>query len=436
MTTIRFRPEDFGEGLRQFLDSVAPAIPVAEVVQPILEAVRRDGDGALAALTERFDGARVGADRLRVPAEALAEARDAISDEEMALIGEAMANVRSFHERTVPKGWKEKNQHGGMVGERYYPLQRVGLYVPGGQVPLLSTVLMTALPAKVAGVPSVAVCTPPDRDGEVDAKLLGVMALCGIDEVYRVGGAQAIAAMAYGTETIPAVDKVFGPGNAYVMEAKRQVYGVVGVDLLPGPSEVMVIADEGARPDWVAADLLAQAEHGSGKEIIYLVTWNEGLVARVERELETRVGDLPNRGVIERTLRDRYLAVECGTVEEAAAVANLVAPEHLELQVEGSVAEQLQLLIKTAGAFLVGYHCPTVIGDFAAGPSHTLPTGQAGRFSSGLQVVDFMRRSSVVEYGKEAAEKVWPVVEFFGAAERLGAHAESLRLRVKPGEKS
>ncbi len=429
MPTITFKAGGFDRQLDQFLKQLGNPAEVEEAVRPILEGVRERGDRAVVEYTERFDDVILQPRDLRVSEDRLSGARKALSAAEGRAVREAIRSVRDFHRRTRPKDWTDRNGQGGFVGERFYPIRRVGLYVPGGQVPLLSTVLMTVIPAQVAGVTDMMVCTPPGRDGEVDPKLLAVLSICGVTEAYRIGGAQAIGAMAYGTKTIPAVDKVFGPGNAFVMEAKRQVFGVVGVDLLPGPSEVMVIADDGARPDWVAADLIAQAEHGTGKERIYLAALSKDFVVAVDREIVRLSADLPNTEAVRTILGKRRLSIICADLDEAAEAANRIAAEHLELQVEPAMARKLEKTITTAGAMLEGYFTPTVLGDFTAGPSHTLPTAGAARFSSGLQVVDFMRRTSVVRYDRAAARRALPVVEVFGASERLEGHARSLRMR-------
>jgi histidinol dehydrogenase len=345
-------------------------------------------------------------------------------------IRESIAMVKDFHKKTLPKAWKGRNAQGGIVGERFYPIQRVGLYIPGGNVPLVSTVIMTAVLAKLVKCPEIAVCTPPDAEGNVAPAMLAALSIIGIDEVYKVGGVQAIAAMAYGTQTIPAVDKIFGPGNAFVMEAKRQVLGTVGIDLLPGPSEVMIIADAGANPRHVAADLLAQAEHGSGKEIIYFATTSKVLLKKIEKAIAQQMPALSHADKCAKVLDGRCLAVTCKNLSQAAEVANYIAPEHLELQVADASIEPLSQQITTAGAILQGYFTPTVLGDFTAGPSHTLPTGRAGRFFSGLQATDFMRRSSTVRYDAKSLAKAAPIVEAFARLEQLDAHGKSLTIRL------
>jgi histidinol dehydrogenase len=289
---------------------------------------------------------------------------------------------------------------------------------------------MTATLAKIAGCPEIAAFTPSGADASVAPDLLAALDLVGVGEIYRIGGVQAIGAMAYGTASIPAVDKIFGPGNAYVCEAKRQVFGLVGVDLLPGPSEVMVIADESARLDFAAADLLAQAEHGSGREKIYLVATSARIIAGVAAEIGGQLAALTRSDKTQKVLERGFLAIEVPGLAEAAIVANRVAPEHLELLVRGGAVAGLVRSVTTAGAIMIGNATPTVLGDFAAGPSHVLPTGGAGRFSSGLRVSDFLRRTSVIRYSQASIRRAEPTVAELSAMERLDGHGRSAAIRV------
>lgn len=422
----------FHNALREFCARASSSADVAPVVTEVLSAIRQRGDVAVLEYTHKFDGARMQAGAMRVAADELKAAVSSLAPADRKAIRDSMAQVKDFHKKTLPRAWQAKNRQGGIVGERFYPIQRVGLYVPGGNVPLVSTVIMTAVLAKLVKCPQIVVCTPPDPDGNIAPGMLAALALVGVEEVYRVGGVQAIGAMAYGTQTIPAVDKIFGPGNAFVMEAKRQVLGTVGIDLLPGPSEVMVIADAGANPAHVAADLLAQAEHGSGKEIIYFATTSKVLLAKVEQEIARQMPTLRHAEKCGKVLAEHCLVVTCKSLNQAAEVANYIAPEHLELQVADQSIEPLTRQITTAGAILQGYMTPTVVGDFTAGPSHTLPTGRAGRFFSGLQVTDFMRRSSIVRYNAKSLAAAAPVVETFARLEQLDAHGKSLTVRL-PG---
>ncbi len=420
----------FQAALSKFCDQTIVGSDVSDVVLRVLSDVRAKGDVAVRQYTRRFDGADLAPAKVRVLHTELKAAEKSLSPSERRAVRQSIALVKQFHKQTLPKDWKTKNSQGGLTGERFYPIQRVGLYIPGGNVPLVSTVIMTAVLAKLVNCPEIAVCTPPARDGSVAPAMLAALSMIGVEEVYKVGGVQAIGAMAYGTGTIPAVDKIFGPGNAFVMEAKRQVLGTVGIDLLPGPSEVMVIADGGAKAAHVAADLLAQAEHGSGKEIIYFATTSKALLARIEKEMIKQLPSLTHADKCTKVLEDRCLAVTCKTLRQAAELANYIAPEHLELQVADKQVEPMTRLITTAGAILQGYMTPTALGDFTAGPSHTLPTGRAGRFFSGLQATDFMRRSSTVRYDAKALRNAAPVVEAFARLEQLDAHGKSITIRL------
>lgn len=431
MLRLDYKQKDFRSQLEAFCAAAAQQPEVVQAVSEIIADVRARGDLGVLYYTAKFDHAKLTSKQMRVPEDAMEKAAKAIPPAQRKAFEEAAKGIRDFHKRTLPKDWKAKNQHGATVGEKFDPIRRCGLYVPGGQVPLVSSVLMSAIPATLAGVPEIVVCTPPQPNGQINPAILAALHFCGVTEVYALGGVQAIAAMAYGTETIPAVDKVFGPGNAFVCEAKRQVFGTVGVDLLPGPSEVMVIADKTAQPEWVAADLLAQAEHGTGKEKVYLVTSCEKTLAAVERSIEVQLASLPHAEKIRKVLAGGFCAVLVPGPAECIEIANYVAPEHLELQVSAKDISKLSKGITTAGAMLLGAHSPTVLGDFTAGPSHTLPTGRTGRFFSGLQVSDFIRRTSIVEYDATSLKKAATVVGAFGAMEQLDAHAHSLTVRFE-----
>lgn len=399
-----------------------------EVVAKILAEVRQEGDQAVSRYAAKFDRVQLSGDEFRIPVENLRDAYRKLSPEVKEAIRQSQIGVEAFHRAAKPKNWVMRNPHGAVVGERFYPLERVGLYIPGGQVPLVSTVLMTATLARLAKVPEIAVFTPPGPDGWPNPALLGALHFLGITEVYRLGGVQALGAMAYGTESIPAVRKVFGPGNAFVVEAKRQLYGTVGIDLLPGPSEVMVIADEKARPDWVAADLLSQAEHGPGG-IIFLVATSLDQRTAINQEIRRQAKSAGHAETIAKVLQEGYFSIVADSPEVIAEVANKIAPEHLELMVEPKLARFLERSITTAGAMLSGVWTPTAIGDFTAGPSHVLPTGSAGVFSSGLRIDDFYRRSSYVRYDRKSVARAEPITSAFAAMENLPAHGASVRIR-------
>ncbi|MCB1104213.1 MAG: histidinol dehydrogenase [Opitutaceae bacterium] len=431
MRLLHTSTKTFDRDLAEFCRGAEVPREITEAVASILADVRQRGDAAVAHYAAKFDGARLSPRRFRVPVAELAAAAKRLPAADRQAIRAAHANIVAFNREGLAKAWQGKNPQGATVGEKFDPIRRVGLYVPGGQVPLVSTVLMTATLAKIAGCPEIAVFTPSDKRGRIADGLLAALHFLGIKEVYRIGGVQAIGAMAYGTKTIPAVDKVFGPGNAYVCEAKRQVFGTVGVDSLPGPSEVMVIADQSARADFVAADLLAQAEHGSGREKIYLVATAEKIVRAVMAEVEKQLTTLTRSEKTQRVLDAGFLAIVVKSATEAAAIANYVAPEHLELLVRQSSVDVLIKRITTAGAIMIGNHTPTALGDFTAGPSHVLPTGRTGRFFSGLRVADFMRRTSFVRYDSTTVKAGNRVVAAFAAMEQLDAHGRSVSIRTQ-----
>jgi len=428
---LRFSDPTFSADLAAFCRGAEVSAGISASVAAILADVRARGDAAVAHYAGKFDGAVLTAEKFRVPAAELAGTARRLAAADRAALRAAHAGIVAFNRRGVPADWTGRNPQGALVGEKFDPIRRVGLYVPGGQVPLVSTVLMTATLAKIAGCPEIAVCTPSDRTGRVADGILAALHLVGVREVYRIGGVQAIAAMAFGTATIPAVDKIFGPGNAYVCEAKRQVFGTVGVDSLPGPSEVMIIADASARADFAAADLLAQAEHGSGKERIYLVATSRKIIDAILAEISLQLPALPRSAPIQRVLDHGFLAIEVKTPAQAAEVANYVAPEHLELLVEKKSAAGLVKKITTAGAIMLGNETPTALGDFTAGPSHVLPTGRAGRFFSGLRVADFLRRTSLIRYDRASVKKGNRVVAAFSRMEQLAAHGRSVEIRTR-----
>ena len=319
------------------------------------------------------------------------------------------------------------------MGEKFDPFQRVGIYIPGGTAPLVSTALMTVLLAKVAGCREIVVCTPCNSNGEINAALLYAARTAGATRIFRIGGSQAIAAMAYGTATVPRVQKIFGPGNAYVVAAKRLLFGHVSVDLLPGPSEVLVLADDSAKAPFVAADLLAQAEHGSGHERVWLITSSAKLLGAVEKEIETQLPTLRRRELIERALNANGWLVLVKTIDDGIKLVNQIAPEHCEIMARKGkeVAKQ----IVSAGAIFIGDNSPTVLGDYVAGPSHTLPTGGAGASFAGLTADQFQRRTSVVEYSRASLKKSLAALETFAAVEGLDAHGRSAEIRRKAGKR-
>lgn len=431
MRLINYSSSSSRAALAEFCAGAAVPPEITASVAEILADVRQHGDEAVIKYAKKFDGATLRARDFKVRPAQLAAAVKRLPKAELTAMRAALRNVKSFNQQGLPANWTAKNPQGAEVGERHHPIRRVGLYVPGGEVPLVSTVLMTATLAKIAGCPEIAVFTPSDAQGKIADGLLAALHLAGVTEVYRIGGVQAVGAMAYGTKTIRAVDKVYGPGNAYTCEAKRQVFGTVGVDSLPGPSEVMVIADETARVDFAASDLLAQAEHGSGREKIYLVATSKTIVREIEAEVQKQLPTLGRNEKAERVLADGFLAVVVKDLKAAAEVANYVAPEHLELLVKNSELSRLEKSITTAGAIMLGNLTPTALGDFTAGPSHVLPTGRAGRFFSGLRVADFMRRTSIIRYDAESIKAGEKVVRAFAQMEQLDAHGRSAAIRIE-----
>jgi histidinol dehydrogenase len=429
MKRARFTDEDFPERVREVTAPSSLFDPeIEQRTRAILEKVRTRGDAALIEFTERFDGAQLTSDQLQVTrAEVLAAALKA-DEETRAAISEAEKNIATFARRSLRKDWSTRNSHGAKVGEKFDPFQRVGIYIPGGKAPLVSTALMTITLARVAGCPEIVVCTPCDKDGTVNEALLFAAKAAGGTEIYKVGGAQAIAAMAYGTQTIRRTQKIFGPGNAYVVTAKRLVLGHVAIDLLPGPSELLVLADDSADARLIAADLLAQAEHGSGHERVWLVTTSGKLFNSVEKEIKRQASKLPRSEFVEAALENNGWLIQVKTVEEGVALANRLAPEHCEVLTRN--AAKVSTGILTAGAIFLGSWSPTVLGDYVAGPSHTLPTGGAGLSFSGLTVDQFQRRTSLVEYNRGALKKALPAVRKLAALEGLQAHGRSAEMRI------
>ena len=378
-------------------------------VRGILRAVKADGDKALVRFAKKFDGVKMAAGNLAVSSTELRGASRAVERDVKAALKFAHKNIEAFHGKGLRKGWSGKNAQGAVVGEKYDAFQRVGIYIPGGTAPLVSTALMTVTLAKVAGCREICVCTPPGPGGGVNDALIQACRMAGAEEIYKVGGAQAIAAMAYGTRTIRPVQKIFGPGNAFVVAAKRLLFGQVSVDLLPGPSELLLLADDSADAKFIAADLLAQAEHGSGLERCWLVTPSGKLLRAVEREIARQLPKLSRQQFIKKVLKKNGWLIQVKNLDDAIGLVNDLAPEHCEVMVRGP--KKVVKDIVTAGAIFVGPWSPTVLGDYVAGPSHTLPTGGAGRLFAGLTVDQFQRRTSVVEYSKSALKKSVAAVE-------------------------
>jgi histidinol dehydrogenase len=397
-----------------------------EIVRQIVDDVRRRGDAAVIEQAKRLDGAELAPETLFVSQDEWAAAR--VDDELAAALAMAKENIEAFHREQLPRSWFRTGSDGTILGQRYVPLQRVGLYVPGGTAPLFSSVLMGAVPAKVAGVGEIIMATPVGREGKVHPAVLVAARLAGVDRILKVGGAQAIAALAWGTETIPRVDKIVGPGNIYVTLAKRMVFGQVGIDMLAGPSEILVIAEENADPTLIAADLLSQAEHDPAAAAV-LITPSQSLGEKVAEEVRTQLAALPRREIAVKSLEKWGLVVICRDLEEAVELANQAAPEHLEL----AVSRPWELLGKIvyAGAVFLGQHSPEPLGDYVAGPNHVLPTNGAARYASPLGVEDFCRRSSVIACGKEGLIRLGPAAAAMARAEGLLAHARAVELRLE-----
>ncbi len=428
MKVIRHTDANFSARLRELTAASSLFDPdIEQRTRAILHDVYVRGDDALLEFTEKFDGAKLAAGQLAVTRAEFMTASLKADESLRAAVAEAEKNIANFAEKSLRKNWRTKNSQGASVGEKFDPFQRVGVYIPGGTAPLVSTALMTITLAKVAGCPEIVVCTPCGRDGGINPALLFAARSAGATEIYRVGGAQAMAALAYGTKTIRRVQKIFGPGNAYVVAAKRLLVGHVAIDLLPGPSEVLVLADDTANPKFIAADLLAQAEHGSGHERVWLVTTSTNIVKAVESEIAKQLPKLARRDFIRIALQNNGWLIQVKSLDDAVALTNQLAPEHCEVMTRNP--RKVSEGILTAGAIFLGPWSPTVLGDYVAGPSHTLPTGGAGASFAGLTVDQFQRRTSVVEYNRTSLKKALTTVKKFAELEGLGAHGRSAEIR-------
>lgn len=419
-------------GYQKFVGSLdrraEPSRELEEVVAGIVGEVRRRGDRALIDFTKKFDKAKLSVGSLFVSEQEFAEAEAVVAPATKRAIRSSRRNIHAFAKESLRKDWKRKNAEGAVVGERFTPFDRVGIYVPGGKAPLVSTALMTGAFAQAAKVPEIIAATPVGPAGKVNPDLLYALRQAGATEVLKVGGAQAIAALAMGTKSVRRVDKIFGPGNAFVVEAKRQMVGAVSIDLLPGPSEVLVISDSSGDPVCIAADLLAQAEHG-GDSVVGFVTNSSRLLKQVEKEVARQLKRLSRSEYIGESLRKAGFAVLVRSIDDAIKICNEFAPEHLSLVVKD---ERRRLgEIRTAGAIYLGNPSAIAVGDFLAGPSHTLPTGGAGKSFSGLRADQFQRRTSIVKMDKASVKKSLSVVQEFARMEGLDAHGESVRLRVE-----
>jgi len=430
MKIVRHTDKNFSAKLREVAaDSSLFDAEIEARTKAILHEVAQRGDDAVLEFTEKFDGAKLAAKQLAVTQAELFNASLAADEALRSAVAEAEKNIAGFAKKSLRKGWSAKNSHGASVGEKFDPFTRVGVYIPGGTAPLVSTALMTITLAKVAGCKEIVVTTPCGKDGVINPAILFAARAAGATEIYRVGGAQAVAALAYGTKTIRRVQKIFGPGNAYVSMAKRLLVGRVAIDLLAGPSDLLVLADDTANPKFAAADMLAQAEHGSGHERVWLVTTSAKILKSVEKEISKQLPKLPRRDLIQRVLDRNVWLIQVAGVADAVALTNQIAPEHCEVITRD--ARKVSGGIVTAGAIFLGNWSPTVLGDYIAGPSHVLPTDGAGASFAGLTVDQFQRRTSVVEYHRVALKKALKGVQKFAELEGLGAHGKSAEVRLK-----
>ncbi|MBQ8360172.1 MAG: histidinol dehydrogenase [Oscillospiraceae bacterium] len=405
---------------------VTPKTDVAGIVSQIIDNVRKNGDQALYEYCERFDRAKLTA--LEVTQEELDAAMQTVEPEFVRILEKAAANIRKFHQAQVRKGFVIEDTAGVAVGQKITPMDRVGIYVPGGTAAYPSTVLMDSIPAKIAGCGEIVMVTPPGRDGSVNAAILAAAKIAGVDRIFKVGGAQAVAALAYGTQSVPRVDKIVGPGNAYVAEAKRQVFGQVAIDMIAGPSEILVVADGTANPAYVAADLLSQAEHDKLASAV-LVTDSMDLANAVQSQIEQQLKTLARQEIARASIDANGKIIVADTLDAAIEIANTIAPEHLELCVDDPFAYLDK--VRHAGSVFLGKHCPEALGDYLAGPNHTLPTSGTARFSSPLSVDDFVKKTQYVYYTADALRLVAKDVAYFAETEGLTAHARSAMIRME-----
>ena len=405
---------------------VIPQANVEGTVTQIIQTVRSLGDAALRDYTKRFDGADL--DELAVSQAEIEEAFASVSPEFIEIMEASAKNIRAFHEKQVRNSFVLTEQNGVILGQKVTPIEKVGIYVPGGTAALSSTVLMDAIPAKIAGCDKIVMVTPPGKDGKINPSILAAAKIAGVTEVFKLGGAQAIAALAYGTESVPKVDKIVGPGNAYVAEAKKQVFGQVAIDMIAGPSEILIVSDGKSNPAHVAADMLSQAEHDKMASAV-LVTDSFALAEAVRAELEKQIPQLPRAEIARTSIDNNGKIIVADNLDVVIDIANEIAPEHLELMVDAPF-DYLDG-IRNAGSIFMGRNCPEALGDYFAGPNHTLPTSGTARFSSALSVDDFVKKSQFTYYTKTALDQVASKVAYFARQEGLEAHARSAEIRSK-----
>lgn len=397
-------------------------------VNEIIENVRANRDAAIFDYTKRFDGADINAENILVTEDEIKEAYEKVDEKLLAVIRKALVNIRKYHEKQRQYSWFDSEESGIILGQKVTALEKVGVYVPGGKAVYPSSVLMNIVPAKVAGVKKIVMTTPPGKDGKVNPATLVAAKEAGVDAIYKVGGAQAIAALAFGTESIPKVDKIVGPGNIYVALAKKSVFGFVSIDSIAGPSEIMVLADETANPRFVAADLLSQAEHDEMASAI-LVTTSRTLAEQVSKEVEGFVAQLSRKEIIQKSLDNYGYILVAENMDEAIATVNEIASEHLELVTKNPFETMTK--IRNAGAIFVGEYSSEPLGDYFAGPNHVLPTNGTAKFFSPLSVDDFIKKSSIISYSREALEPIYKDIVQFAECEQLTAHANSIRVRFE-----
>lgn len=426
MTVLKPGAPNYKAALAALDRRFEPDPAVSETVAKVIAGIRERGDAALLDYTAQFGGPALAARDLRVTAAEFKAAEKRVDARTREAVAVSHANVLEFARKSLRKSWSGKNIEGARVGERFDPFERVGIYVPGGTAPLVSTAVMTCTLAAAAGVPQIVVTTPADKSGAVNPALLHALRVAGATEVYKVGGAQAVAALAYGTESLAPVLKIFGPGNAYVVEAKRQCFGRVAIDLLPGPSEILVIADKTANAGWIAADLLAQAEHGHGSVVIF-VTDSATKLREVEAAFEAQLASLSRQEHLREVAKKSAHLILVKSMPAAVKLANAFAPEHLAIIARDE--EKLAIQIRTAGAIFLGGYSPVVAGDFVAGPSHELPTGGAGKSFPGLTVDQFQRRTSIVRLDRKSLRALLPAIKTFSEIEGLDAHGRSAAIR-------
>ena len=399
---------------------------VEKIVAEIIENVKKSGDKALFEYSEKFDKAKLSS--LLVTKEEIDEAVASVEPKFLEILETAAENIRAFHQKQVRQGFEIKKENGVIIGQKITAVDKAGLYVPGGTAAYPSTVLMDSIPAKIAGVKELVMTTPPDKQGKINPVILAAAKVAGVDKIFKVGGAQAIAALAYGTESIPKVDKIVGPGNAFVAEAKKQVFGTVSIDMIAGPSEILIVADENSNPCHLAADLLSQAEHDKLASAV-LVTTSMDLAEKVAEEIETQLKELPRVEIAKTSVDNNGKIIVCDNLEQAIEISNEIAPEHLELVVDNPF-DYLDK-IRHAGSVFMGRYCPEALGDYMAGANHTLPTSGTAKFSSPLGVDDFIKKTQFTYYTKEALSDICDDVYYFAEKEGLSAHAKSAVIRIK-----